>query len=186
MATPSKNRQKDIFSGIPGLPRASQAAPADLEGNPSSSISRIPSSSVKVGGSSGPMKRRTNHALPAIEQTPTRGPSKLIRRFPSSAAANEPVACISQPESSRLEPILAVYGFDQPSALPPWHSGVQETPSKDRVSNRPTSPGGQNIQATPVNETMAQDTPVRSLPSSHEKGESIYASLGWDDVDELL
>lgn len=142
MATPSNNRHKDVYGGLPPVPRQNVAPLPDLEEVPPSSISCVPSSSRKAQRSPFLAPDSTGKiggsALPVAE-TPTRGPSKLWGRPPISSAA---------------------IGFLAASCQPSPRSA------------------GENA--------LENSTKNVSPPRPQDKEESIYAALGWDDVDELL
>lgn len=190
MATPSKNRQTDIFAGLPRLPRACQAAPPlqELEEVPPSSISRIPSSTFKAQGSS-VSGHKTSRNKRLFAQTPTKCPSNFFEHQSSSVTLNPP----QPPYASQLnlgEPAEA----SLPSyALPVWYNTLHETPSGERVSYQSFNAEEPSVQATPSKSPPPSweiaGTPLRSTPlkSSQDNEAAMYAKLGWDDdVDEFL
>ena len=191
MATPSNNRRKDVYGG---RPRQSRAPPLELEEVPHSSISCVPSSSRKAKQSPflGPDStgKADHNALP-IDETPTRGPLKLWGRPAASTAVMESHADIYQPSPlSVASEIPKAVNYLSTAAQWPLH--VHETPSKFRYSREGERPEVTTIHAMLVEAPSTADKPLETstqpIPSSvsQEKDQSIYAALGWDDVDELL
>ena len=177
MATPSNNRHKNVYGGLPSFPRQSIASVAELEEVPTSSISCVPSSSSKAPKPSflawDSTRKAGNGPLPFAE-TPTRGPSKLWGRDIES------VADIPRP------PPLSV-------ARNTWPLHIHETPRKSLSSHevqQSEDATTTTIDATPVKAQPAAERPAETSPKavlSQGKGESIYAALGWDDeIDELI
>ena len=208
-ATPKNRRQKDVFGGLP-RPATLTAADEPDEIPPSSAF-RVPSSIQRLPG---PQKNDKEPRLPrpylqtAIEQTPTRGPSKqslqLSGTGPSNGTSSISLtpsktrrALDSIPQGSRRTNTYAV----QPSTLCTQEPGnreskVLETPRKDQV-------GGSEQDRSSVPVVILSDTPPRNFipnirggpaatfPSSPpvpepEASKSLFETLGWDDyVDEL-
>ena len=192
MATPSRNRQKVIYSDLPRLPRSNAAgtSPFELEEIPPSSISRIPSSTAKVRGSvKDGIRNNDEHFLPNIEQTPTRGPSKLTGRPKSSHAVMKSSSNSTQLPSfaaTRSTPLI----FSTKSDLSSLPSDAKETPSKahynvDDLYNQESHTGP--TEGLLSANWGTDDTQRKCLPPpSEDEGTSIYATLGWDDdIDEL-
>lgn len=194
VATPSNNRHKDVYGGLPRLPRQSIASLPEVEEVPPSSISCVPSSSRKAQHSPflAPDSTRKigTGALP-ITETPTRGPSKLWGRPPVCTATMESAADRSQPP-----PLSAASKVPKASndlfTSTRWSLQGHKTPTKFRCSYQVERSGDTSIHATPVKAPSAENKPSENLtkavlsPLLQEKGESIYTALGWDDVDELL
>ena len=191
MATPSNNRRKDVYGGLPRLPRQTTAPVPGREEVPPSSISCVPSSSRKAQQSpflapDSTAKTGCN-ALPIVE-TPTRGPLKLWGR-PPPFVAMESHADIHQPlPLSAVSDISHAVNMSTPSH---WPLHVYETPSKFRHSKEVKQAEGTAIHAMSDTAPSAADKPsnisMQPVPSaSQDTEESIYAALGWDDADELL
>lgn len=194
MATPSNNRHKDVYGGLPRLPRQIIAPPAEPEEVPPSSISCVPSSSGKAQRSPflapDSIGKTSCSALP-IAETPTRGPLKLCGHPPTSIRGMKFRADMSQPSplsaaSKTRKTTNNLYTSTH------WPLLVHETPSKFRYSHQVEQPRDTTIDAISVKAPSAADRPRESStkpvesPLSQDKEESIYAALGWDDVDELL
>lgn len=199
MATPSKKRHNDIFNGLPRLPRpnaAAATAPPELEEIPPSSLSRISDSMRKAGRPSALLdgNPRVGSVLPTIEQTPTRGPSKLLGRPMSSSTRT--LVGLSRvqpyPSASRMKPQEAAARLSVGYALPSWPLSTHETLSESRATDRTEQGDDDSIQATRNKAMLAgeksTDTSATALlSSSQEQEKSIYASLGWDDdMDDAL
>ena len=194
MATPSNKRHKDVYGGLSRLPRPSSAAVSELEEIPPSSISCVPSSSRKAQQTSllapDSTKKAGNSASPTTD-TPTRGWSKILGHIPTSAAAVGSNGDIAQPSplsvASRNHE-----AHENSSTKIRWPLRIHETPSKFRYIYQAEQPGVVTIHATPVKAPSAPDKSLEDQkkivlsPLSPDKEESIYVSLGWDDVDELL
>ena len=195
MATPSNTRHKDVYRGHPRSPRQTRAPSSKLNGDPHLSTSNVPSSSRKAQQSSllapDSIKKTGSGALPPAE-TPTRGPSKTWGRFPTSVAAMESRANLSQPLSMSTalrKPISADDTFSSTS----WPLQINETPSKlHHHSSQAEAFGSTAVHTTTIQARAPADEPLEnsiktlSSPLSQKKQESIYAILGWDDVDELF
>ena len=191
MATPSNNRLKDVYSGLPRLSRQNTAPVPEREEVPPSSISCVPSSSGKAQQSPFLAPDSTAKtgcsALPIVE-TPTRGPLKLWGR-PPPFAAMESHTDIHQPlPLSAASDMSNAVNMANPRH---WPLHVDETPSKFRHSKEVKQAGGSAIHATSDTPPSATDKPsnfpTQPVPSaSQDTEESIYAALGWDDTDELL
>lgn len=167
----------------------------ELEEVPPSSISCVPSSSMKARRSSflapDSIRKTGSSALP-ITETPTKGPSKLWGRPPISTTAVESVADVSDPPplSAASKPPKASNSLFTSTH---WPLQVHETPSKLRSTYRVEQSEDATINATPVKAPSAAkkhaETPPKAVlsPLSQGKEQSIYTALGWDDdVDELL
>jgi len=194
MATPSKNRHKDVFGGLPRLPRSNAAAPPPiLEDIPPSSISRVNDSARKPQGSSSALVKESlrkvyDKDLSNVDQTPTRGPSKFLGR-PRTSSGIWPGAEIAWPliSAAVLQPSESSVSHTEP----PWSSTADETPTKDRAIGQSDRPEALGSEATPNkpssiasrSEYSQNPTPP---PQAQETTMSIYATLGWDDeIDEL-
>lgn len=195
MATPSKNRYRNVLADDLRFPRPHSASAATtLDEVPPSSVSRITDSVRKAHGSSSFCQdgapRIGSNALPTVEQTPTRGPTKLLRLPMNSstaeAAGEGQISYTRRLKSPEVNPDSSL-SF----SLPPWPSKVQETPSKGRTADHSCQQGKRRIEETSSKPFMTiQDSPKTSaapmFSSSQEQETSIYASLGWDDdADEL-
>jgi hypothetical protein len=251
-ATPSKNRQKDIGGGLPRLPASSTTIPqADPEEIPPSSGLRAPDSLIKVRNTLVPASddyprimqrsvlpsleqtptrgsskltnplRKSVHVSSSIEQTPTRGPTKLINPLRNLAATGTSGLCIPLAPPTMLDQGLRspkqLLSKNQESVLPPlWPFEVHETPSKVPPSKQSCFSLGDRPHETPIKSPRAEESsettghkPMEisfksdraikvppdcntravvpaALTLTEEPGRSIYESLGWDDVDELL
>jgi hypothetical protein len=194
MATPSKNRHCNVLADL-RFPRPHSASAATtLDEVPPSSVSRITGSVIKAHGSSSFCQDGApwigSNVLPSVEQTPTRGPTKLLGRPMSSstakAAGEGQMSYTRKLKSPEANPDLSL-SF----SLPPWPSKVQETPSKERTADHSFQQEKRRIEETPSKPSVTiQDSPKTSAAatffSSQEQETSIYASLGWDDdADEL-
>ena len=195
MATPSNNRRKDVYGGLPRLPQQSIASLPELEEVPPSSISCVPSSSRKAQRSpflAPDSTRKTDGSALPIVETPTRGPSKLWGRPPISTAAIESVADITHPPPLPATSKLPKASNDLCTSTR-WSLQGYKTPSKFRCSYEVERSRDTSIHATLVkapsaaNEHSENSTKAVLSPVLQEEEESIYAALGWDDeVDELL
>ena len=199
-ATPSKNRKGNAFALLPQLPPLNAKASMEhLEDVPPSSVTRIPSATKRVPFTSvdRTTQRLIDTLLPSIEQTPTRGPSKILHRGTSSSAVTTLAADIVQ--SSPVGPGLKRPDINRmlSASYKPlsWAKDIYKTPTKNRTTypfDRAEEPV---IEATPIQNSSIHKAPSPAMderqvdaPSSHsmEPQKSIYASLGWDDdVDEL-
>lgn len=190
MATPSNNRHKDVYGS---LPRQSRAPLPDLEQVPPSSISCVPSSSKKVKQLSlapDSTGKADHNALP-ITETPTRGSLKLWGRPAASIAAMK-----SHADTYQASPLSAASGIPKAvidlSASMEWPLHFHETPSKFRYSKEAEQAGASTTDAISVKAPSTADKPLEASsnpvpsPRPQQRDQSIYAALGWDDVDELL
>ena len=194
MATPSNKRHRDVYGGLPRFPRSNVAALPELAEVPPSSVSCVPSSSRKAQQSPflGPDSTGNSgrSALP-IAETPTRGPSKPRACPPTSTMATVSHADISQSSPPSAAPKIPKATNDLFNSTR-WALHVEETPSKARYSYQVENSGGTTTDATSVTASSAVGNPMETMreiapsPLSQDKEESIYAALGWDDVDELL
>lgn len=251
-ATPSRNRQKDTGDGLLRLPASSTTVPlADPEEIPPSTGLRAPESLIKVRTTLVPASddyprlvqrsvlpsleqtptrgsskltnplRKSIHASFSIEQTPTRGPAKLINPPRNLAAIGMSGFCNPLAPPTMLDQGLLsakqLHSKSQESGLPPlWPLEVHETPSKVPPSKQSCFPLGDRPHETPTKPLRAEKSPATTaqeplgimfnpiratkmppdcdthlgvpaaLTPTEEPGRSIYQSLGWDDVDELL
>lgn len=194
MATPSNNRRKDVYGGLPHFREQGIASLPEIEKNSPSSVSCVPSSSRKARQSPflapDSTRKAGNPALP-IAETPTRGPSKLWESPPISTVAIESVAEKFQPP-----PLLAAPRSPKASnglsTSTRWPLQIHETPSKFRYPYQVEQSEDATINATPVKAQPAASkstdrSPKAVLPPFSQGKESIYAALGWEDeIDELL
>ena len=198
MATPSRSRHHDILADDPRFPRPKPASAApNLDKIPPSSVSRISDSARKAEKSSPFSKdgtwRSGNDVPPTVEQTPTRGSTKLFGHptglSGTMAAGGDLVR--SLPHATKLGPTEANPGSFLSYSLPSWPLKVQETPSKGRTADHNHQQEKQNVDATPnrpvlVTKDSTSAFAVTAFSSSQEQEPSLYASLGWDDdADEL-
>ena len=197
MATPSKNRQWNLFSGLPRLPQPNTSAlPEELEDIPPSSVSRVPTSTRRAPSTlvKSSTRRFGDRLLPSVEQTPTRGPSKFLGRPAASSAVMASTAEIPQssPAGPELKPPNVPSGLSASYRSSTWNTNIHETPTKDRTIYHVDQAEEPDIEATPIKAPL-NDKPLKDalqadpLSSQQQEPEiSIYASLGWDDdVDEL-
>ncbi|KAL8859416.1 MAG: hypothetical protein Q9178_004094 [Gyalolechia marmorata] len=201
MATPSANRRRDVYATQATQAQKSTVISEEVEEIPPSSCIRVPASSIK------PLpdpQAKTNSTrareclMSTVEQTPTRGPSKLSRsniRFSANTNPRKQVIMATPSSAMAAGRLISVLNTSGKAAyqLPATHLGVEETPSR-RSSTGPK--GGlprSSIEDSPVAPLKTVSANVigtsTSLTSSPiPKGDvSIYESLGWDDdVDELM
>ena len=198
MATPSVNRKRDAFAGLPRYAGQQSAdLPSEPEEIPPSSIVRVPSS-IRRRPSASSRPRSTpskNHLMLGIEQTPSRRPSKI-----GGPAYLQPLPVSDVPSHSpHLDPNDHNRNRTDETLIP-WpvvgglleKSEIQKTPVK-----RPFS-ALQSILGPQVEDTPMKARNVGQLLRSTEVGQegfvqdidperSIYEALGWDDdVDELV
>lgn len=199
MATPSKSRHYDTLPDVIRFPRPKRASAAtSLDEVPPSSVSRISDSARKAHESSSFCKdgKRLidSNVLPTIQQTPTRGPTKLLGcplSFSTTMAASEDIVHLT-PRATKSKSPEAKPALFLSYSLPSWPSRVQETPSKARTADYDFRQEKHKIEATPSKPILStkdstNTSAAAALSSSQEQETSIYASLGWDDdVDELL
>lgn len=199
MATPSKSRHHDILADDLRFPRPKPVpAATGLDEVPPSSVSRISDSGRKAHRSSSFRKDGTRHigsnVLPIVEQTPTKGPTKLLGRplsFSITMAASEDPGHLT-PRATKSKPPEAKHASSLSYSLPSWPSKIQETPSKGRPANNSFRQEKHHIEATPSKSVQTTEDSINisaaaALSSSQEQEPSIYARLGWDDIaDELL
>lgn len=193
MATPSNNRHKDVFAGLPRLPRSSAAQPSVLEEVPPSSISRITDSARKPPGASGLVRdsSRTKRILSNVQQTPTRGPLKFLSG-PRTSSGSIPAEKIARPLhfTPGHQPATTVAGPGVSYSEGSWPSTAHKTPATNRPFCQPDQAEALGIEVTPVKLppiALTFESPREPPPHlAPETSMSIYASLGWDDeVDEL-
>lgn len=184
MATPRGNKKRDVYRDLSSLPHSYHEALPGLEEVPQSSALQEISSTPRTRGNR-PGGRNLN-VLPTVEQTPCRGPSKLVRCYP-----NVPSSLIRQNESG--PPPMAVlkeYPVKLATTLIPDAANLG-TPSQTGAQIQGPGSSGQGIQETPVKGLKtARVAALRASPLSvveNENDECIYESLGWnDEVDELM
>lgn len=187
--TPSVNRRKDVFSGLPHLPQASKAEIPELEDIPPSSGLRVIASTPRIRASG--ISNGGQPCMPLVEQTPTRGSSKFAK---SIASASLGVSQHQKTTQTFITPTKLLHSLNIPSTTDrtafSLTARVGKTPMTDSsVSNEENS--SQRVQDTPLKVSMAQPPKTsQQLPSSpiiDEGNRSIYEKLGWnDDIDELL
>ncbi len=201
MATPSRNRYNNNVTGLPRLPGSHLAGTTEpVSEIPPSSISKISDSIRKTRGppilAMGNSRPHCGDGVPNVEQTPTRGPSKLVGR-PTSQCTN--VVINERSAAPYLGPTRSKPSHSAPDTSPSRplssrrHQNVQDTPSKARAAHHTEGCSDDAIQEKPdkvhlptANSIVTFSTAVLSSSAKQEK--SIYATLGWDndDVDELL
>ncbi|KAL8854590.1 MAG: hypothetical protein Q9221_000625 [Calogaya cf. arnoldii] len=187
MATPSANRRRDVYASRTSQVQKSAVIPEDVEIAPSSCI-RVPASSIQAkSNSTEPWK----YLKPTVEQTPTRGPSKLAR-------LNNRVNATPNAAKSAMtaEPQLSVLDTSRKHEyqLPSYRLNVQGTPSRRSSTGFKGSVPRSGIENTPVKSSenvsanlAAISSEITSSPMPQGGNVSIYESLGWDDdVDELI
>lgn len=179
LATPRGNKKRDVYHGLSSLRHSYQEALPEIEEVPPSSALREISSTPRARGNR-PGACNLN-VLPKIEQTPCRGPSKLVRSYP-----NESFTPNRQIESR--PPPMAVLKSEYPVKL-------TSTSISDAANLETPSKAGPRIQGQGSSEQGIQDTPVKGLKAAqvtalrtstlsllgNENDECIYESLGWDD-----
>ena len=198
MATPKGNRQKDVFGvNASRLPQSFSGVTVPVEPDliPPSSGLRVPSTSSKIRVQSEVnlgLLRTAKPALPSVQQTPTRRPSKLARSFSqTTCGAGEAIAF--PPQS--LTPDEKDEEFKGPdrdtSPELPHYSSI----SCAMTSNTSFTPIDQSYHQSAIEESPAESAeitkafaqPTCSLPENYQQSRSIYESLGWDDdIDELM
>ncbi|KAJ9389641.1 hypothetical protein DTO063F5_2134 [Paecilomyces variotii] len=216
MATPRGSRKKDMTSGLPQPKSFVRSSVKHNQSSPfSSNVSVVPGSAVrpshapKAPESSMPTPNVRQKDDDAIQETPSRGMSKLSN--PLVAMVKE--GSESQPSSKysgnlfkvpTLPPPRSVMDAEPTTPLPSRQSNArtlfEELPFGGTPSAIQETPPRQGAREHPVLEDVAPsspapvlDTPVKSgprrpvvnppnIPVTPDK--SIYAQLGWDD-DEL-
>ena len=187
MATPSVNRRKDVFGHVSR--KFNTASEADEI--PSSSAVQVISCTPRAKGDCA-TNRPGRHLSSILEQTPSRGPLKLIvSRVNLSATANRPEM------NGRLSGVplddrqnLPLPNKTDTRHLGPLPSDTFRTPTKIRSNDSQRNNVHEGIKETPVKvsryalETIPEKpTPLNAV---NENSMSIYDSLGWnDDIDEL-
>lgn len=189
MVTPSVNRRKDVFSGLPRLPQPSQVVLPELEDIPPSSGLRVIASTPRVRANE--INNRIQHRMPLVEQTPTRGSSKFARPITYTSLDVSQHNVTSQ---NFITPTKAQHSFNVPSmfdgiAFSSTNKSGKTTVANSSILNEGNS--SQGVQDTPLKVSVVQPAEtLQQLPSSvkiDEGDRSIYEKLGWDDdIDELL
>ncbi|KAL9018321.1 MAG: hypothetical protein Q9185_004354 [Variospora sp. 1 TL-2023] len=197
MATPSVNRRKDVFARHQPRPQPSSAMQQGVEEEFPSSCTHVPASTIKAREDTaveGAVGNARQAFMPAVEQTPTRGPLKyaplghaavregIVRRRPCSVKEVDGLVSI---QDSMQRP-----GYRRPPGL----SAVLATPSRKASMISRGSLFLTHSEATPMKGLTSMSANVRRgskevevSPASNEADGSIYKHLGWDDeVDELL
>ena len=196
MATPSKNRHGGIPVGLPGLPGCHAApAPTAVVEIPPSSISRISDSTSKARDPSlgtDRSQQRYEAGFLTNAQTPTRGPLKVLGRPPEPGTSFVTAIDPPPPVSSvaNWKPLKAVFHVSSmhPSSVGP--ANIQDTPPKARKVHRADAHEDNTVHETPKKTIATTNDSMKSFqvtapPSPDQREQSIYASLGWDDVDDL-
>ncbi|KAL8682202.1 MAG: hypothetical protein Q9186_001740 [Xanthomendoza sp. 1 TL-2023] len=202
MATPSANRRRDVYVSQPSQLQKSMTMQVEPEEIPGSSCIRVPASIIKPPadvqvGSDSTMPRK--RLMPAIEQTPTRGPSKFSRanvmRNGNLDTAEEVIAATPSSVTTARRPASVLKRgqgrADQPL---PESFGVQGTPSRRASTGLKTGLARSGIESSPVkplgsvSANVAATSKTMTSAPIQKADPSIYQSLGWDDddVDELL
>lgn len=183
MATPRGNKKKNVFDGLSSAPHSYKEPPLEIEDVPPSSALREISSTPRTRENR-PGACNLN-VLPTVEQTPCRGPSKLVRYYPNlSSTLNQ------QNESG--PPPTAVLKAEDPVKLTTTSisdAASLGTPSKADPRIQMQGSCCQGKQNTPIKGLKtAQVMPCASSSSlvGNENDECIYQRLGWDDADELM
>ncbi len=191
MATPSVNRRKDVLGGQSGLPRTLTgiSEPDDI---PLSSAIRAVSCTPRASAS---VKNRQGRCLsPAQEQTPTRGPLKLIEACGNITLNGNQADLCSEPSGTRSSARDSVSNKDvaRVRSFPSLPSSTLKTPTKVRPANPQLKPKTTHwgIEDTPVKVCKVSGVTNQERPMSpntvDENSISIYESLGWNDIiDEL-
>lgn len=185
MATPRGNKKRDVYRDLSSLPRSYQEALPEIEEVPQSSALKEISSTPRTRGSRA--RGRNLNVLPTVEQTPCRGPSKLVRCYPNVSSS------LNGQNESGPAPMAVLkeeYPVKLTTTLIPDAANL-ETFSQTSPQIQGQGFSGQGIQETPVKGLKTAPVPaLRASPSSivgNENDECIYKSLGWDDeVDELM
>ena len=195
MATPSKDRKRGSFAGLPQFPAPADTAPTPLDEVPPSSVSKVPCSTNKLAGRSALARSTTlptfNKPTYHVEQTPTRGPDKFFSRYLSSSVAQGPTTTSLQPSIAiRVEEAASTIDYPQ---LPKYPSTLLVTPSKAKTYHENHAKGilgdaSLGVQGTPLRpqslpgygKTLSQDT--KSTPKI-VKEDPLYEE---DDDVELL
>ena len=200
-ATPSKNRQNQLLPGLPQLKRSNTVGgEVQTDFIPPSSVSRIMNTSRKgresVAEISSTHKGRRG-SLPTIEQTPSRGPSRIKDQSANQVASMMPIVetiqmqCSATPsKATKFDPCLFVR-----AAVSSQSVEVKVTPSRSPTNDPPYLCGHDRNQDTLDEVLPSMNTPQKehdarfaakpSTPSLKERNASIYESLGWDDIDDL-
>ena len=190
MATPSVNRRKDVFGDVSGLSRKFNGVP-ETDEIPSSSAVQVISCTPKGRGDCA-TTRPSRHLSTIHEQTPTRGPLKLIdSRSSLTSIGNRP-----ETGDRPFGMLSAVNGATpslnktDPKHLALFPSVTFKTPTKIRSTDPQRRNLHGEVEDTPLKvsrdalgTTQEKPTPINA---ADENSVSIYDSLGWnDDVDEL-
>lgn len=182
MATPRGKRQRDVISGLPSLP---QSVLLEIDEAPPSSALRVISSTPRLRANKPGL--RNQNTLPTIEQTPSRGPSKVLK-FYSNAGLGANI--LVKPSSINLPLPVPDLALKSTTTAKSSNSGSLRTPSKSAPLIQRYEFSDRGIQETPVKN---QKVPQRAQDSKdissagNENDISIYQRLGWDDdADELL
>lgn len=190
MATPSVNRRKDVFGGRSGLSHTFNAVPEPDEIPVSSAIRAV---SCTPRASNCATNRPGGPLSAAHEQTPSRGPLKLIdSRSGLSSAGNQPeFGCRPSGILSDARDVIPLHKKTDTKHLRPFPSSAFfRTPTKVRPNNLQPKNSHWGIEDTPI---KAPIDPVGTMQKKsispngvNENSISIYDSLGWnDDIDEL-
>ena len=192
MATPSKKKKAEAYK-LPSLSQARNGPTAyEVDEIPPSSVSHIPSSTMKVCGPTSSSDKELNKTFKRpssfVDQTPTRSSAKFSDHpsFPSDRASPGGLSQ-HQRSYSFLKPPGVAKTSDEPHRFPAWHANAHETPPKqDRVVLQTSPMPAPNFAGTPCKRPSAKSrdfgTPSRS---SQREEQDIYASLGWnDDIDD--
>ena len=198
MATPSANRRRDVYATQASQAQKSTVISEEMEEIPPSSCIRVPASSIKPLPDPQATTRARGCLMSTVEQTPTRGPSKLSKsniRFSANAISRKQVIMATPSSATAAGQSISVLDTSRKAAyqLPATRLGVEETPSKrsstglkgglpwSSIGNSPVAP----LKTVSAN-VVGTSTSLTSSPIP--KGDvSIYESLGWDDgVDELM
>lgn len=181
-ATPKTNRQKDFMSQ-PQFP-GSNTDYEDIEAIPLSSLPTIPQSVSRFSQDRAPNR---NPLFPSIQATPTR---KAVPAF-SAKRGNDDIGgyFLSSPlhvRRSSAQLFSSVPDSAAKSSETMYSpQGIEETPVKRRAgvighAHPPVEIGSDKENGVRSGESLGNR---EEFGSTNE--ESIYKSLGWDDVDDL-
>jgi hypothetical protein len=193
MATPSVNRRKDVYGSLPGFSRTVAVA-SEPDEIPVSSAIRTVSCTPKVSNNTMNLPGRQLRA--AHEETPTRGPLKLIKSRSSLPSNGNQQHIVGRPPgtpSSARDIVPSTAMKDRPllRPFPLFPHNNLTTPTKFHSNSSQRNNTHLGIDDTPMKVVKAPlGTRQEKLMLPHavnENSVSIYESLGWNnDVDELF
>ena len=188
MATPSATRRRDVYASQTSQIQKRTMILSEVEGIPPFSCLNVPASATKLLPGLSNAANPRKYWMPTVEQTPTRGPSKVAKMDnipqPSQNAAESQITG---------EPSILDTSQKSEYSVPLYHSDVQGTPSRRAMAGLKGSVPWSCIESTPVKPlrtvsanlgAMNDSIPYSPIPQGGDV--SIYQNLGWDnDVDEL-